>query len=289
MKYVVVGAGYTGRRVVELLPATDTIVLSRSARGRSARDRSSTEHALDLDGTDVTLPRLPASHALLYTVPPARDAADDRRLHKLLECLERPPARIVYISTSGVYGDRGGERVDEAVETRPATDRARRRVVAESLLREWCGARSVALFILRVPGIYGPGRLMLERIRAREPMLLESEANPGNRIHVDDLARCCVAALTRDVPAGIYNVGDGDGRSSTWFAKTVARLAGLPPPPEIPRAQAMEKMSATRLSFLAESRRLDTTKMRDALGVVPEYADAEAGIRASLAADGLLV
>ncbi|HEX7718893.1 MAG TPA: SDR family NAD(P)-dependent oxidoreductase, partial [Woeseiaceae bacterium] len=152
----------------------------------------------------------------------------------------------------------------------------------------WAAGHGVSLIVLRVPGIYGPGRLGLEGIREAKPILIDSEANPGNRIHVDDLATCCMAALSPERPAGIYNVGDGDHRSSTWFSRTVALLAGLPPPPEVARKEAEQTFSAMRLSFLGESRRLDNRKMLATLGVELRYANAEDGIRASLVAESKL-
>jgi nucleoside-diphosphate-sugar epimerase len=139
-----------------------------------------------------------------------------------------------------------------------------------------------ALVILRAPGIYGPGRLPLERLEEGGAFLTEEDASPGNRIHVDDLASCCIAALGEDAPAGIYNVGDGDNRSATWFAHEVARQAALPEPRLISRAQAEQEFSPARLAFLSSSRIVDTRKMREVLGVTPRYSNPEDGIRASL-------
>jgi nucleoside-diphosphate-sugar epimerase len=119
-------------------------------------------------------------------------------------------------------------------------------------------------------------------------LIREEDANPGNRIHADDLAAAAIAALTRNIPAGVYNIGDSDHRSSTWFTLTVARLAGLNAPPLVSRDEAFRTFGRSRLSFLAESRTLDTTKMREVLKFTPRYANAENGIRASLAEDGLL-
>ena len=154
---------------------------------------------------------------------------------------------------------------------------------AESLLEDWCTSRNVDRVILRVSGIYGPGRLGIDRLERGAPVLRDEDSGPGNRIHVDDLVECCVAALRKnDAPPGVYNVADGDHRSSAAFSGAVARLAGLPEPPEITRAQAERTFSEMRLSFLNESRRIDTTKMREVLGVVPRYADPGDGIRASL-------
>lgn len=266
-----VGAGYTGARVLSRLP--DAVALGRSRRG---------DARLDLDRDERLRIALPPQYAVIYSVPPASDQPGDPRLAKFLAMLPHPPARIVYLSTTGVYGNRDGERVDEKSETRPESARAERRLAAERLLADWCTGRNTAAVVLRVPGIYGPGRLGTQGLREAMPVLREEDANPGNRIHVDDLASCCIAGLSPEVPDGIYNVGDGDHRSGTWFSNEVARQAGLPPPPVISRAQAQQTFSPMRLSFLRESRVVDTTKMREVLGVNPKYADAADGIAASL-------
>ncbi len=278
MTTLVVGVGYTGRRLLERLGANEAVGLSRSFES----DRYRIGH-VDLDGEPALPLQLPERYSVVYTVPPARTATIDIRLEKLLTLLDPAPARFVYLSTTGVYGNRDGALVDETANVNPESDRARRRVAAELLLNEWCAANRSTLVILRVPGIYGPGRLGIERIRDGAAVLNESSANPGNRIHVEDLVSTCVSALSSNVPGGVYNLGDGDERSSTWFSAEVARQAGLPAPPTISREQAAKEFSPMRLSFLAESRRIDTTKMRDVLGVTPRYPDAADGIRASLA------
>jgi nucleoside-diphosphate-sugar epimerase len=266
-----VGAGYTGARVLARLP--DAIALGRSRSG---------DEQLDLDHDEHLRLALPERYAVIYSVPPASDQPADPRLARFLAMLPHPPVRIVYLSTTGVYGNRDGERVDEKTEPRPESARAERRLAAERLLAEWCTGRDTTAVVLRVPGIYGPGRVVTEGLRAAIPVLREEDANPGNRIHVDDLATCCIAALAPDVPDGIYNVGDGDHRSGSWFSKEVARQAGLPAPPAISMAEARQTFSPMRLSFLRESRVVDTTKMREVLGVTPKYADAADGIAASL-------
>ena len=266
-----VGAGYTGARVLSRLP--DAIALGRSRAG---------DERLDLDRDDSLRITLPERYTTIYSVPPADDQPGDPRLGRFLALLPHPPARIVYLSTTGVYGNRDGERVDETSRPRPESARAERRLAAEEMLAEWCTGRDTTAVVLRVPGIYGPGRLGTERIQAAMPVIEEKDANPGNRIHVDDLATCCIAGLSPDVPDGIYNVGDGDHRSGTWFTNEVARQAGLPPPPAISIAEARQTFSPMRLSFLRESRIVDTTKMRKVLGVTPKYANAADGIAASL-------
>ncbi len=279
----VVGPGYTGLRVLEALPEALCIGRRRPPDVAAARFVER-----DFDATPIEPLTLPPSTALLYTVPPRPDGDSDLRLQALLDAIDTPPIRVVYLSTSGVYGDRQGRLTDESTPTAPVNARAVRRLDAEARVRAWCDARGTSATVLRVPGIYGPGRLGVERIERGESVLAEADANPGNRIHVDDLVRCCIAALDPATPPGIYNLGDGDHRSSTWFATRVASILGLNAPPQIPRAEAVRRFSARRMSFLNEARVLDTSRMRDELGVEPLYGDAEDGIVASLAAEGRL-
>ena len=278
MDYLIVGAGYTGRRLARQL---DRQRVWTTRRPRP--DLDAQELPLDLDRPEGSLPRLPTPWTLVYTVPPPQSATDDDpRVDAMLQAIPSDPARIVYLSTSGVYGDRRGQLTDETTAPNPTTARARRRLAAERRLLDWCRKRATQLVILRVPGIYGPDRLGLDRRRANEPVLREQDAAPGNRIHVDDLVGACLAAIADGAPEGIFNVGDGDHRSSTAFANIVARLAGLPIPAEISLEDAKERWSAQRLSFVLESRRLDTTRMLTELGFTPRYGDPEDGVRASL-------
>ena len=145
----------------------------------------------------------------------------------------------------------------------------------QTLGLSWC--------ILRVPGIYGPGRLPLERLRRGEPAIHPREAMPGNRIHVEDLATACLAAA-RAVRADrrIFNVTDGTDDSPTSYLLRVARIGNLPQPPLISRAEARARCSDSSWSFLGESRRIDNRRMREELGVTLAYHDLDAGIRASL-------
>lgn len=276
--HVVVGVGYVGRRLLDALPPASRLGLSRSAGRGDVR-------TLDLDESPVATIDLPVDATITYTVPPSRRHAEDLRLARFLDGLSNPPLRFVYLSTTGVYGDCGGRRVDENGPVNPQSERAKRRVDAEEKLAAYCARASTPLVVLRVPGIYGPGRLGADRIESGRPVLDEADANPGNRIHVDDLVASCLAALDAGVPSGIYNLGDGDERSSTWFAGEVAEQLGLEPPPTVSLGEAERRFPARRLSFLAESRRVDTSKMRSVLGVKPRYADAAQGIRASIAED----
>ena len=273
---VVAGTGYTGRRVLERLPADEVLGLSRSPV-----DTDRPFHRFDFDQSQALPVELPDEYAVLYTCPPGGE--DDGRLRHFLSLLTPAPMRLVYISTTGVYGDARGKVVSEASAIDPGNSMAKARVAAETIAAEHAAKFDCRLVILRVPGIYGPGRLPLQRLAEGGAFLNDDVASPGNRIHVDDLATCCIAALREDAPGGIYNVGDGDHRSATWFAQEVARQAGLPAPRQISREEAQQEFSRVRLAFLASSRIVDTTKMREVLGVTPRYANPEDGIAASLA------
>jgi nucleoside-diphosphate-sugar epimerase len=280
------GCGYTGRRLARRLqPGWRVSALARSdaAADRLAADGIVAERAdLDLPAARGALTGSCDGAAVVYLVPPPDEGTTDPRIERFLALLgDAVPACLVYVSTTGVYGDTRGALVTEASTTAPGNDRARRRVAAERAVESWSAAHGVRSVILRVPGIYGPGRLPIERLRRGEPALEPADAGPGNRIHVDDLVEACAAAIERPV-SGIFNVTDGDPSSTTVFLQRTAALAGLPPPPLVPLADAPGRISPGMLAFLVESRRVDNRRMREVLGVVPRYSHLDDGIRASL-------
>lgn len=283
----VIGCGYTGRRLADQareagVPVTG-VVRSRTALGEL--DALGIPSALlDLDAAPVVLdPGLIEGRAVVYMVPPPPAGVEDGRAGNLLAALEVKPQVIVYLSTSGVYGDHEGGRVTEETPARPRTDRAKRRLAAEHAFRDWCGRAGVPLRILRVPGIYGPGRLPVDRIRQGMPIPEPGATGPGNRIHVDDLAAACLAAARYTGPLEVFNVADGDARDMNAWFRAVADAAQLPRAPELPMETLLENISPAFASFLTESRELDVTRMHRELGVTPRYPDFESGIRASLA------
>ncbi|MBT8132564.1 MAG: SDR family NAD(P)-dependent oxidoreductase, partial [Gammaproteobacteria bacterium] len=146
----------------------------------------------------------------------------------------------------------------------------------------WGQQNDVETVLLRVAGIYGPGRMPVDRIRRQEPVLHEDAAGPGNRIHVDDLVSACQLAATSEKLITPVNVSDGNHLSNTGFIMLVAKLCDLAPPPQIALEQARAEFSPIRWSFLSESRRLDNGRMLQELGVTLRYADLASGIRASL-------
>ncbi|MEM1263086.1 MAG: NAD-dependent epimerase/dehydratase family protein [Pseudomonadota bacterium] len=277
---LIVGAGYTGNRLTERLRNAARAVLTVS---RSPREGS--DHYVWQADSEAPLALPTGPLRVVYLVPPAAGRPEPR-LARLLAALNKPPERVVLASTSGVYGDCGGALIDESQPPQPGSERARRRVEQEQTLATWATQAGVRALILRIAGIYGPGRLPLERIAAGEPVIARTEAYPGNRIHVDDLVTVLIAAIDHPTASGVFNVADGQPISGTVYYRRVAQLAGVEPPKEISRAEAKRTFSAQRYSFLAESRRLDVSRLHDQLGVTLRYADLDAGIRAALAAQG---
>lgn len=232
---------------------------------------------LDLDQR-ATSSRIGAlARRLIVLVPTSPQGSRDERARRLLSMLRgESGARMLYISTSGVYGDRRGAWTDESTPAAPTSERARRRLDAELLLRasRWRAA------ILRVPGIYAADRLPLQRLRQAIPVALPGQDVITNHIHAEDLAQACVAALFRAAPTRIYNIVDDSQLPLGEYLDRVADRFGLPRPPRVPFEELRAAVGAQRMSFLGESRRLQNRRMKRELRVRLQYPDVEAGLAA---------
>ncbi len=283
----IVGCGYVGRRLaLQLGKEYNLYGLVRTTTSiKSLRSAHVEPIVLDLDklGKQDLSPVWFRNCMLFYFAPPRADGESDVRLHRFLNILETLPDTLVYISTTGVYGNTHGAMVDETSPVNPQTQRAMRRMSAEHITRIWCTENNVKRVVLRVPAIYGPGRLPLDRLHKHEPVIRPAEAPIMNRIHVDDLVQACMAAAFNPQARGVYNVSDGNSCSMTDYLRLVAELASLPMPPEIPLDEAQLCFTPELLSYLDESRRIDNARMRNDLGVQLRYADLKQGILACLA------
>ncbi|HET9692786.1 MAG TPA: SDR family oxidoreductase [Steroidobacteraceae bacterium] len=287
---LVVGCGYVGSRLARREAGTRPVlaIVRSGSSATSLQSAGVNTMRLDLDAAEPDLQPSLATAAngadVVYLVPPPEAGTTDPRLENFLRQLgEAVPAVLVYVSTTGVYGDTGGAPVDESAPVAPGNDRARRRLAAESAATAWCAARGVRCVVLRVPGIYGPHRLPLERLERGEPALRPEEAGPGNRIHVDDLVAAIVAAIDQPSARGAYNASDGDHSSTTAYLQETAAAAGLPAPRLVTKAEAARQISPGMLAYLLESRRVDNRRLVEELGVRLHYPRMQAGILASLA------
>jgi nucleoside-diphosphate-sugar epimerase len=213
------------------------------------------------------------AHAVLHFAPPPATGARDTRTRNLLAALSRDvlPKRFVYISTSGVYGDCGGGRVNETRPPKPQSPRAQRRVDAERQIRAWAKRNLVCAAILRVPGIYAADRLPLERIRQGMPAIAAEEDGYTNHIHADDLARIAVSALRYAKPNRVYHASDDSGMKTGDYFDAVADAFGLARVRRISRAEAQRVLPESLLSFMNESRRLGNERMKKELKVKLRY------------------
>ena len=265
---LIVGCGDIGLRVLRLLRGRFRVLALSPSPARAPALRAAGAQPLwgDLDDP-ASLGRLAAlADAVLHLAPPPSLGATDPRTRALLQALARSPRlrRLVYASTSGVYGDAGGARFDETRAVNPATDRARRRVDAEARVRHHGRAHGVRVSVLRVPGIYALDRQggdPRERVRRGTPLLASADDVYTNHIHADDLARACVAALMRGAPQRVYHASDCSDTKMGEHFDAVADAFGLPRAPRLSREDAARTLSPMQMSFLGESRRLDNRRL----------------------------
>ena len=229
------------------------------------------------------------AHDVLHSAPPPSQGTRDTRTAHLIATLAKAkslPQQLVYISTTGVYGDCAGELIDETRALHPQTARARRRVDAERQLRVWGRRSRVRISILRAPGIYSEERLPVKRLEAGLPALLADEDGYSNHVHAEDLARMAVAALRFGHPGRMYNASDDSVLKMGEYFDLVADHCGLPRPPRLSRAEASARIPSNMLSFMNESRRLDNRRLKTELRFKLRYPTVRDGIAAAAPAGG---
>lgn len=285
-RLLIIGCGDVVRRALPQLVRRYRVYALVRRFDASLRDLGVTQIVGDLD-QPATLSRLAGlADLVLHSAPPAdSEAGRDRRTQRLLAALQTAksvPRRLVYISTSGVYGDCGGAAVAETRALNPQSTRASRRAAAEAQLRALGRSGRVRVSILRAPGIYATDRLPLERIKRGDPVLEAKEDSYSNHIHADDLARACQLALRHGRSNRVYNASDDRPLPmGEWFTR-LAEAFELPPPPRVSREEAARTVSPTLLSFMRESRKLDNRRIKRELGLRLQYPDVIAGLAAAV-------
>ena len=282
---LIVGCGDVGLRVARLLKGRWRLLALTSSplRAPALREAGVLPLIGNLDDP-VTLARLGGlADAVLHLAPPPGQGKTDARTQHLLQALARKGRvqRIVYASTSGVYGDAQGQRFDETRAVNPATDRALRRVDAEARVRWYGRAMGVHVSVLRIPGIYAgdrPGGHPRERLARGTPVLAPADDVYTNHIHADDLAHACVAALHRGLPQRVVHASDDTELKMGDYFDLAADLCGLPRPQRVSRQAAQELMSPMQLSFMSESRRLDNRRLKRELRLRLRYPNVTQGL-----------
>lgn len=285
-RLLIVGCGDVGMRLLPLLAGRFRVfaLTSQPERRAELRTLGAVPVVADLD-RPASLHRLRGlADWVVHLAPPQPEGVIDRRTRHLAAALGRT-ARLVYVSTSGVYGDCGGALVPETRPVAPRNGRARRRVDAERVLRAWALAVGARLSILRVPGIYAGDRLPIRRLEQGTPALRPEDDVYTNHIHADDLARIVLLALFRARGAGrvVHAVDDTRMKMGDYF-DAVADAHGLARPPRLPRAELQAAVTPTLLSFMSESRRLDNTRLKRELRARLRYPDVAAALARPAAA-----
>lgn len=288
-RLLIVGAGDVAQRLLPLfVPRYRVFVLLRDASSAARWRRAGATPLIgDLD-RPASLRRLRGlADIVVHLAPPPASGEGDPRTGRLVAALRGGtslPQRLVYISTSGVYGDCAGARFNETRPLRPATDRARRRVAAEQCLRRWGAAPGApTICILRAPGIYAAERLPLARLAAGTPVLAPADDVYTNHIHADDLARAIVAALRRGRANRVVHASDDSELRMGDYFDLVADAFGLPRPPRISRAEGAVRLPPALRSFMSESRRLDNSRLHRELRLRLRYPTVRDGVAAARA------
>lgn len=277
---LIVGCGSIGRRIAPLAQGQGMTVCTLN---RGADGPEGTRHfTVNLDD-DATLKGLPTRGAgVIYLAPPPGGGVEETRLRRFCSSIPvgEEPEKVVYLSTSAVYGDCPGEVVTEDSPANPQTSRGKRRLHGERLLAAWGKERGVAVVILRVSAIYAADRLPVNQLKSGQPVLREEEALPTNRIHADDLSRICLAALDRGRDGEVFNVSDGAPGTMTEYFNAAADRLGLPRPQQVSWEEARRIMTPLMISYFSESRVIDNRRMLERLGITLKYPNLEAGLRA---------
>jgi nucleoside-diphosphate-sugar epimerase len=275
---LIVGFGDVGERLAKMLVNRYRVIalVRKADRADLARSLGVTPVFGDLDDPH-SLGRIGGlADIVCHFAPPPLRGTEDSRTRHLLAALHQNralmlPQRLVYISTTGVYGDCEGDWIDETRATCPGTERAIRRVHAEILLREWGTRSGVKVSILRAPGIYARDRLPIERLQKRTPALVDADDVFTNHIHAEDLARAAMAAITRGYANRVYNaVDDTDMKMGDYF-DLVADRFGLDRAPRLSRDAAAAVIGAPMMSFMRESRRIRNNRLKRELKFQLKY------------------
>ncbi len=274
---VIAGSGYTGKRLTHALKgkADRLIAISRASRFKEPGVES---RRINMDLPVPRRIRIKKDALVCYLIPPAREGQPEARFRRFVdEALVGTPARVVLISTTGVYGDCKGKWVDEKRPVNPQTDRAKRRHAVEQYCSQWAEENDVELVIFRVAGIYGPERNPFQKLVDGLKSPKRRKTGYSNRIHVDDLVTCCVAGLFGDA-TGVFNVADSYPMRYGDYFNIVAVLAGLPRIIELEDDELEDAISPTMLSYLRESRQIDNSLLLETFSIELQYPDSLSGL-----------
>lgn len=283
-RLVVFGLGYSGGAVARAARAAGLEVAVATRDPARAEARALARAGIDLVAFAAAAGALATATHLLVTAPPEESGDPVLAAHGAAIAAAPALAWIGYLSTTGVYGDRGGAWVDEAAEPTPGQPRSCRRRAAEQAWEQVAQGRGIPLDLVRLAGIYGPGRSALDELRSGRARRIVKPGHAFSRIHVTDIAGLALAAMAR--PGGGVRVLHGADDLPAPQAEVIAeaaRLLRVPPPPELPFDEAARTMSPMARSFWDENRRVANAATKAATGWTPRYPSYREGLAAILA------
>ncbi len=281
---ILAGSGYLGESIIaeyNIIKNTFNIIeLCRSIKNNRPEVKTI---QIDFDKSADDMSYVERS-VIVYMAPPDTLSLKDERLNKFLNNISNYEVKkLIYISTSGVYGNCNGNIVNEENKLNPLTDRAKRRADAETQIQKFCMRKNIGGIIFRVPGIYGRNRLPIKRVKERDPLINIEESRTTNLIHVGDLTRLVIKALSlTNKKTEIINVSDGKAVKTTRYYEIIYKALNMKLPEYISYDQAIRMYDEKRASFLKESRVLDVTKMKQLFPGCIKYKKLEDGIKESL-------
>ncbi|WP_281744966.1 SDR family oxidoreductase [Polynucleobacter yangtzensis] len=265
---LIIGCGDIGLRVAKQLSRSHRVfaLTSQQSRFQELREVGATPILGNLDQPESLWRLAGLAQTVIHLAPPQNSGNRDCRTRNLIRILAQGSnavRRLIYISTTGVYGDHRGAKVSEITPVNPQSERAKRRVDAERALRLWGPANGVAVTILRVPGIYATDRLPIERLESKTPALVAEEDAYSNHIQSDDLARLVCAAVYHGKPQRIINACDGGETKMGDYFDEVADAFGLQRPARLPGNELQKIVSPMLWSFMRESRRVTNARLHE--------------------------
>jgi nucleoside-diphosphate-sugar epimerase len=286
-KILIVGSGDVARRILPHLTGRYRVfaLLRNAARAADWRRAGAQPLLADLDDASSLSRIAGLADVVLHLAPPPNIGDRDTRTKHLLAALGKGkslPRCLIYVSTTGVYGDCGGAVIDETRRLRAESPRAGRRVDAEEALRTWGTRNDVRICILRAPGIYAADRLPLERLEKGLPALAAADDVFTNHIHANDLAKACVAAMRHGLANRSYNVVDDSDLKMADYFDLVADAYALPHPPRLSRVAASAVLSPMQMSFMRESRRIVNRRIKQELKLHLAFPNVADGIADAL-------
>lgn len=280
-RITIAGCGHIGKLLAQQLQKKQIAVTGFVSSDSSLTECKTRNISCKVKDLDKPLENIElAGQRVIYLAPPPRTGKTDTRIANFLHAIKKQaPEKFVLISTTGVYGDCKGDWVDESTPLNPTAERALRRADAEQQVQQFCQRHGIPLVILRVPGIYGPGKIPLARIKSGQPIVNKQDSPFTNRIHADDLVNICEIALLNSDITGIYNVSDGHPGTMYDYFVGIASVMNLPAPPAISLEEAQQQLSDGMLSYMAESRRIDNSKLLKDFALNLQYPDLQAGLK----------